>query len=290
MKIGICSTDYPVQSPETLFRSIRQTGFDLVQLNFAAFGMDELPDVISPALISRIQTELRQNDLELVAINGTFNILAPDLATRRAGFARFPILAEAASRLGCPIVSVCTGTYDPVSMWRDHPGNTSEQAWQDMLAGMHDLAETAAQYRIWLGVETEASNVICTPERARRLLDELASPWVKIILDAANLFQVGTADPGRVRPTLKNAFACLGRDIILAHGKDIHAGADIRFASPGTGIIDYDYFLELLDLYQYRGGMVLHGNLDPADIPRSLSFMRDVIGRRRTCVDPPANS
>ena len=72
-----------------------------------------------------------------------------------------------------------------------------------------------------LGVEVEASNVVNTARRARDLLDACGSDALKIILDCANLFHAGKAHPRFVRETIGEAFALLGGDIALAHGKDI---------------------------------------------------------------------
>lgn len=136
------------------------------------------------------------------------------------------------------------------------------------------LAKVADSCGVLLGVETEASNVVNTPARARRFMDEVGSDRIGIILDPANLFQIGEADTVNVRGILDKAFAYLGKDIILAHGKDILAGPGLAFTAAGKGIVDFDYMLKLLAESGYEGGMILHGIKNPADIAGCVAFMR----------------
>lgn len=93
-----------------------------------------------------------------------------------------------------------------------------------MITSLHGVLGIADRYDLILGIECEASNCINTAGRARRLLDELRSPRVKIIMDVANLFQKGEAHTSQVRSKINEAFELLGHDIYLAHGKDIKEG------------------------------------------------------------------
>ena len=281
MKIGICTTDFSAHPVESLFKKIAWYGFSQVQFNFATIGEEEMPERIETSLIDRILNAAREWQTEIVAVNGTFNMIDPDHNVRKRGIERFEILAAACRRLDCHVISLCTGTRDPDSMWKWHPDNDTEEAWQDMMESIRSVMEIAERYQICLGVETEASNVVSTPERARRLLDEVNSPYLKIIMDCANLFHRNTASPANVRPTIKKAFDYLGHDLILAHGKDIQASQEIIFASPGKGIVDYDYFLEKLKEYSFTGDMLLHGIKDESDIPFCVAFIREKISRHR---------
>lgn len=277
MKIGICTTDFPAQTVESLFEKIQQYGFDQVQFDFETIGEEEMPERIGAALIDRILEASGKRRLEIVAVNATFNMIAPDRKEREKGIARFEILALACRKLNCSVMSLCTGTRNTESMWKPHPDNSSGEAWQDMLETMRKVVRIAEQHQVTLGVETEASNVVSSPELARRLLDEMKSPYLKIIMDCANLFRENTAWPENVRKTIKNAFDHLGHDVILAHGKDILASPKINFTATGKGIVDFDYFLQLLDEYRYKGGMLLHGIKQEADIPGCVAFIREKI-------------
>ncbi|NLO37568.1 MAG: sugar phosphate isomerase/epimerase [Clostridiaceae bacterium] len=285
MKLGLCTTDFAQAQPvEHLFDRIRQAGYVQVQFNFAAIGSEDMPASVSASLIRRIRQAAADNGLEMVAINATFNLIDPDQDRLRENMRRFPVIAAASRDLGCPTLTLCTGTHDPHDMWRYHPDNALETSFQALCAAMEQLLPAAETNQLFLGIETEAANVAATPERARRLLDTLGSSRVKIIMDGANVFQPGQAQPGQVPAVLRHAFDRLGKDVILAHGKDIAASAGIRFATPGRGILDYDLFLTLLEQAGYTGGMILHGIQDEADIPVCADWMKETIRRHRSSI------
>lgn len=277
MDIGICTTDFNPLPISKLFSRIRKYRFSCLQFSFASIGEEEIPVAIDDRMIRQIRSAGKDNNLRIVAVNGTFNVISPDPSEKSNGFERFPGLLNACRELDCQVVSLCTGTRSTESMWSWHPENDSRQAWDEMIESIGQLVQMAEKHDVYLGVETEAANVVSTPEKARALLDEIGSSHLKIIMDCANLFPRGAAFRDNVRPVLENAFSCLGKDIILAHGKDILAGQGIDFTSPGKGIIDYALFLTLLHEYGYKDDMVLHGIKDESEMEACRLFMRERI-------------
>jgi len=86
---------------------------------------------------------------------------------------------------------------------------------------------------------------IDSPAKAARLLDELRSPRLKIIIDPANLFHV--EDLPHQRAILEAAFDLLGPDIVLAHAKDVRVvDGTVHHVAAGTGVLDYPNYLTLL--------------------------------------------
>src|SRR5262249_32953151 len=121
--------------------------------------------------------------------------------------------------IGAPMVSLCSGTRDPEDMWKRHAENDLPNAWADLLATLSCLLPAAEAAGVMLGIEPEHNNVVNSAEKARRLLDELRSPAVRIILDGANLFN--WAELPAQAEVLRRAVDLLGSDIVLAHAKDI---------------------------------------------------------------------
>jgi sugar phosphate isomerase/epimerase len=282
MKIGVCTTDFRPRGMDELFSTIAGMGFDCVQFAFASVAESdfvesesiEIPAEIPAGLPARAAECAKAHGLAIVALNGTYNMAHPDAAIREEGAQRFLRLIDAAAEMGVPFITLCTGSRSRESLWKRHPENESEDAWRDMAAGMRKILPHAEKMGVTLLIETEASNTVRTPARARRLMDEMGSPNLKVVLDPANVFLPGAARPESVRAVLDDAFSNFGQDVVLAHGKDIRAGADIDFCATGLGIVDFPYMLERLKALDFAGDMVLHGIYDEADMPRALSFMR----------------
>jgi sugar phosphate isomerase/epimerase len=115
-----------------------------------------------------------------------------------------------------------------------------------------ELAETAG---VDLGIEPELANVIDSAPAARRLIDELQSPRLKIVFDAANLFEVAGDDERRT--IIARGVALLADRIALAHAKD--RNADGSFATAGKGVIDFRDYLGELRRNGFDGPLVTHG-------------------------------
>jgi sugar phosphate isomerase/epimerase len=104
----------------------------------------------------------------------------------------------------------------------------------------------------------------------------MQSPRLKIIMDAANLFHEGELP--RQREILDEAFDLLGKDVVLAHAKDLkHDGAAGHDAA-GTGVLDYDHYLALLRSVGFNGPLILHG-LREDQVDASVAFLRGKLNR-----------
>ncbi|MBR4186700.1 MAG: sugar phosphate isomerase/epimerase [Clostridia bacterium] len=289
MKTGVCTTDFekqPLRTADALFQRIRAIGFECVQFAFSSVtesdftptGQLELPGTISREALAAVARASEKTGLPVCVINATFNMAHPDPAVRAEGLARLGVHLDAAKALGCPILSLCTGSRNPDHLWRPSPDNGTREAWDAMFETVSRAAALAEKAGVTLAVESEASNVIDTPAKARRLMDEVGSDRLKMILDAANLFHCGEAKPENARRTLDEAFAAYGADIVAAHGKDIRAGDGIDFCGTGLGIVDFVYMAERLRGSGYRGDMFLHGIYDEDDMPRALDFWKRASG------------
>jgi sugar phosphate isomerase/epimerase len=72
---------------------------------------------------------------------------------------------------------------------------------------------------------------------------------------------------------LDEAFALLGADIVLAHAKDLDRDGDAGNLAAGQGLLDYGYYLRLLQQSGYTGPLVLHG-LNEAQVAGCVTFLR----------------
>ena len=273
VRVGIFAKTFSRPSPEGVFDALVGHGLSETQFNMSVVGLSPMPDEIAPALADRVRGAAAERNIALVAVSGTFNMIHPDPQVRREGLRRLGVIANACGRLGTSSVTLCTGTRDPDDMWRRHPDNAAPDAWRDLLATMQEALETAEEYDVTLAFEPEATNVVDSAEKGRRLLDEMCSPRLKVIMDAANLFDA--EDPtrrlSRSEEILEEAFELLGGDLLLAHAKDVKGSGE--FVAAGKGELDYDLYLKHLNEAGYGGPLVMHG-LAEEEVEDSLAFLR----------------
>lgn len=278
MQLGVFAKTFARPTLEELLEAIKAHDFTCLQFNMSSVGLPTLPDQIDPALIKRVRQALDSRGLRMAALSGTFNIIDPDLKQRQANLRRLRVLAAACEGLGTKVITLCTGTRDPHDMWRYHPDNDSPAAWRDLLDSLAVALEIAEAYKITLGIEPEISNVVDSARKARQLLEALPSPYLKIIMDGANLFPAGTLP--RMRDILVEAFDLLGDKIILAHAKDLTRDGEAGQAAAGTGLLDYDLYLGLLQQAGYSSPLILHG-LREDEVAGSVAFLRTRLANSR---------
>ncbi|WP_027134864.1 sugar phosphate isomerase/epimerase family protein [Geminicoccus roseus] len=269
MRLGIFAKTFPGADPLAVLAQVRAAGFETTQFNMACCGLPSLPGRIDDATIAAIASASNRTGVELCAMSATFNMIHPDVRVRRDGLARLRVLAEASCQLAIPMLTLCTGTRDPDDQWRHHPDNALPAAWDDLLASMSQAVAVAREFDLVLGVEPELANVVDSAAKARRLIDELDSERIVVVLDPANLFETATLQ--EQHRLVDEALDLLGDRIAMAHAKD--RAPDGSFATAGTGVLDYDHYLAGLRRIGFTGPLVTHG-LAADEAPGVAAFLR----------------
>jgi len=276
MQIGILMGTFGRPTLEARLDAVKACGLDCVQLSMDCAGLPYMPDRIDPEVADRIRREAGTRGITIAAVAGTFNMSHPDAEHRRTGLRRLAVLASACQGLGTSKIHLCTGTRDRDNMWRRHPDNDSPQAWRVMVACVREAVEIAKHAGVILAFEPEVNNVVDSAKKSRRLMDEIGSPHLKVTMDAANLFHAG--ELARMSEVLDESFALVGKDIVLAHAKDLSHDGDAGHEPAGHGRLDYDRYLALLHAYGFKGPLLLHG-LSESQVPGCGAFLRKKLAR-----------
>lgn len=272
MQIGIFAKSFPGTDPATVLRASAEAGYDGVQYNMACSGLEPMPEAISDEAASAVASAAKATGLHIYAVSGTYNMVHPDPAIRQEGDRRLEVLAASCRFLGTGLVTLCTGTLDPHDQWRAHPGNGSPDAWRDLLQAFETAMGIAERHDILLGVEPELANIVSSASQAARLIAELQSPRIRIVLDPANLFEVASLEAQR--RLISEAVNLLGDRLSMAHAKDRLASGD--FAAAGKGVVDFPHFFRVLKTAGFDGPVVTHG-LSAAEAPDVASFLRKTL-------------
>ncbi len=278
MQLGIFAKTFVRPALAQTLDAIVSHGLQVTQFNLACAGLPSLPAALDPEAIVQIRREFAARQLTMAALSGTYNMIHPDPDRRQEGLRRLAVLAAACRLLGTSVITLCTGTRDPDNMWRYHPDNVTPAAWRDLLGALEAAIDIADANDVTLAFEPEPANVVDRASQGRRLLDELRSPRLKVVLDAANLFHPG--DLPRMAQVLDEAFALLGPDIVLAHAKDLSEDGRAGEVAAGRGCLDYDRYLALLHASGYRGPLILHG-LPESEVPGSVAFLQGKLAQWR---------
>lgn len=278
MRLGIFAKTFSRPTVEQTLCAVAAADITSVQFNLSVLGLPTVPGSVPAEAIVAIRDAVARSGVELAGISGTFNTAHPDPAVRMAGVARFPVLCEAANALGIPVITLSSGSRDPQDMWRYHPDNSTEAAWSDSRDSLTALAAAAVSHGVMLAVEPEHANVLATAALARRMLDEIGSPALGIVFDAANLIDPDVATQESMQAVITQAVSLLGTDIVLSHAKELTVGR--RPVPAGAGILPWDVIINALDRAGFDGTLVIHG-LDEPDVGLAVRTLQGAMARKQ---------
>lgn len=255
MRLGIFAKTFKGNTPQAVLAEVKKAGYSEAQYNMACSGMDPMPLAIDSHVSEAVLIGAKNANIRIAAVSGTYNMIHPDVAVRNDGIRRLDVLASHCAAMGTQLITLCTGTRDPKDQWHEHPDNENVDAWRDLVTEMERAVEIAQHHNVYLGVEPELANVVNSARKARRLIDELRSDRIKIILDPANLFEVLDIQDQRSR--VSEAIDLLADRIVMGHAKD--RAADGAFVAAGKGVLDYAHYLKTLKSVGFDGSLVTHG-------------------------------
>lgn len=262
-------------SIEAVAEAVAAFGLTSVQLDLTSAGLSEQPVAVEQAVAARIRAAFGRHGIAIAALSGTFNMIDPDAARLQANIAWFPILLAWCQALGCDVVTACTGTRNSRSMWRHHPDNALPAAWTDLRRTLDQILPAAEEHRVTIAFEPEVVNVVDSAPKAQRLIEEVRSPRLRLVMDPANYFQPDML--AQMDDVLDDIFQRVGAYIAFAHAKDVRApdpgGTECIRPAAGTGILDYARYMSLLRQSGYDGALVMH-SLEEAEVPSSAAYVR----------------
>lgn len=272
MRIGIFAKTFPGTDPAAVLAAVKQAGYETTQFNLACAGVPSMPDAVPADAIAAISAAARSSGVSLAALSGTYNMAHPDRTVRDDGLKRLAVVIDTAAALGIPLVTLCTGSRNAADQWAYHPDNATPSAWCDMAAEMEKALALAEKAGVDLGIEPEQANIVTSAGDATRLIADMGSKHLKIVLDPANLFEHAT--PDEARAIVAAAIDEAAGHIAMAHAKDRHA--DGRFATAGHGIVDFPDFVARLKAVGFYGALVTHG-LSADEAPGVAAFLRGLV-------------
>jgi sugar phosphate isomerase/epimerase len=156
-----------------------------------------------------------------------------------------------------------SGTYGE-ALGDDHPDNRAEAAWEALRRHVDELAPLLEEVDGLLLLEPFLPHVLGTPERAAAFCRELASPYLRLVLDPPNLLP--PADWPRQAELLPAMVAALAPFVGLVHLKDMRLrdGA-VDMPGPGQGALDYHALLAAVAGAELSAPLIVeHVTLDQA--------------------------
>jgi sugar phosphate isomerase/epimerase len=269
LKLGVFTGVYASLPLEEAARRMAADGFHGVVLEsgFADVRFNPwAPDWDKARLITRT---LAKHNLKIAGLFGYYNVVDPDPAKRQRGEQRMQVLIENWKQFGCPIISTETGTFNEKSEWAESPENLTENGYQACRAALEKLTRAAKKTGAIISIEAYWRNVIDSVARAQRVLKDVAG--LKLVMDPCNYFR--KEELTQMDPMLEEMFRRLGKQVVLAHAKDVKASAEgTDLPAAGRGVLNYPLFLRLLAGLNREIDLIIE-HLTLEDVPRARDYV-----------------
>jgi len=245
IKLAVFTGVYSSLPVEQAAQRIRDDGFSGVVLEYSFADVKFDPWSPDWTVLRKITDALANAKLAVVGLFGYYNVVDPDTKRQRRGEQRMELLIDNWRQFGCRVISTETGTLNAKSEWLESPENATEAAYLMCRENLEKLARRAEKTGAIISIEPYWRNVIDSVSRAERLFRDVKSPALKLVMDPCNYFR--KEELPRQRAMLEDMFARLGKQIVLAHAKDVKASADgTDLPAAGLGVLDYPLYLRLL--------------------------------------------
>jgi len=217
---------------------VHNLGFKCGHLALAKV-IDEFPttdEALTPGLAMYIRKVFEKNDVDIAVLGCYLNLANPNKEQLAQTTHRYMAHLRFASWLGCGVVGTETGC--PNETYSYVPEAHGEEALQTFITNLRPVVRYAEQMGVVIAIEPVWRHIVCNPVRARRVLDEIQSPNLQIILDPVNLLDISNyQDQAAI---VDEAIDLLGPDVAMVHIKDFRV-EDGKLLSVGAGFGQMDY-------------------------------------------------
>lgn len=218
LTLGVRVHDVATQvSLEELIEGIHKTELHFIQFALGiSFPQWSSEEVISPGLSSQIQREFENAGISIAILSCYINLIHPDEVERRVALNKFKAYLRYASSFGAKIVATETGGVDAEIHYTE--ANYTEAAYQKVVASVKEMATAAEKHGVLVGIEPGINHPIYNLDLTERLLKDVQSDNLGIILDPTNLIRWNTTD--QYNQIIEEAFQRFGSKIVAIHLKD----------------------------------------------------------------------
>jgi sugar phosphate isomerase/epimerase len=256
---------------DVLVSELRRLGLESV-----ALGRELLADCLArPETVESRRRLLEEAGIEVSALAGYRNLVAPDPAVRDENIAHLGRCLELAPALGTWVVATETGTRHADGDWTDTPENWGEEAWRLLEDALERLLPVAESSGSILALEAHVKNVLKTQSQLIGLVERFPTQHLQVVCDPYNVLSADLV-PAQRRATRELLDRFEDR-FVQAHLKDVNAGgAEDGTPEFGTGVFEQRPYLEFLRDRRPDLHLIVE-HLPPAHVPRAIDRVRRAV-------------
>lgn len=249
MRLGIRAHDTKYAPLEELIPNIHNLGFKCMHIALSKSIKEFKPDIctMTPGLAMYMKELCMENKVDIAVLGCYLNLCNPDPEQHKQIVEKYKAHIRFASVLGCGVVGTETGAVNVE--YKYEPANHTEEALNLFIENLKPIVKYAEQFGVIIAIEPVWKHIVCTIERARKVLDAIDSPNLQIIFDPVNVLYTGNIN--RQDEIIEQAFDLLRDEIAVVHCKDyVVEGDELKSIAAGTGGLNYPLLLKKIKQYK----------------------------------------
>lgn len=198
---------------------------------------------LTPGYAMYLKKLFAKNELDFAVLGCYLNLANPDPVQLKSIQNKYLAHIRFAAQLGAGVVGTETGA--PNVEYQFEEACWSVEALELFIHNLRPVVEYAEKMGVLIAIEPVARHIVCNPARARRVLDEINSPNLRIILDPVNLLEVYNYE--KQDEIMDEAIELLGKDIAVLHVKDfVVENGELKSVPVGFGQFHWDRIMPYL--------------------------------------------
>lgn len=201
------------------------------------------PEALTPGYAMYLKNLFAQNGLDIAVLGCYLNLANPNPEKLNEIVEKYKAHIRFAAHLGCGVVGTETGA--PNEEYKHEPACHTEEALALFIKNLRPIVEYAEKMGVIFAIEPVWKHIVCNPVRAKRVLDEINSPNLQIILDPVNLLDISNYE--NQVAIVEEAIELLGKDVAVVHIKDyVVKDGKLDSVAAGTGRMNYDAIMKFI--------------------------------------------
>lgn len=274
MQFGIRLHDAVDVPIEERLKVVKEQGFSCahVALSKVIHENSVADSALTPGYAMYLRRLFEKNELDFAVLGCYLNLAHPDSEQLKTIQDKYRANIRFAAHLGAGVVGTETGA--PNVAYKFEEACWSEEALQLFIKNLRPVVKYAEQMGVLLAIEPVVRHIVCNPVRARRVLDEINSPNLRIILDPVNLLEIYNYE--KQDEIVDEAMELLGKDIAVLHVKDFVIRDDKLVSVPvGQGQFHWERVIP----YMKKEKPFMHATLEntkPENAVEALNYIKEI--------------
>ena len=237
MQLGIRLHDTENLPFEERIAGVRKMGYKCGHLALSKIpDLASAPEALTPGYAKYLKRIFEKNEVDVAVLGCYLNLADPDPERLKEIKNKYEASIRFAALLGAGMVGTETGA--PNSGYKSCPECRSKEALDSFIKELKSVVKIAESFGVMFAIEPVAKHIVWNADRARIVLDEVASPNLGIIFDPVNLLD--ETNYMEREEIFSHTIDVLGKDVIMLHLKDFVI-RDGKLVSVGCGLGEMDY-------------------------------------------------